>query len=83
MTSFAADLQSEYCGQVMSSGNTEAAFTWETDDAGSVVITISETLGGAEEATHFRGNGINLDKFKIGDSKEDAATYGLEVHHWM
>ena len=75
VTSFAADLQSEYCGQVMSSGNTEAAFTWETDDAGSVVITISETLGGAEEATHFRGNGINLDKFKIGDSKEDAATY--------
>ena len=59
MMSFAIDSSeptSEYCGEIMSSGNTEAAFTWETNDAGAVVITISETLGGADEATHFRGN---------------------------
>ena len=35
-----AELTSEYCGEIMSSGNTEAAFTWETNDAGAVVITI-------------------------------------------
>ena len=70
-----AELTSEYCGEIMSSGNTEAAFTWETNDAGAVVITISETLGGADEATHFRGNGINIDKIKVGEEREDAATY--------
>ena len=70
-----AELTSEYCGEIMSSGNTEAAFTWETNDAGAVVITISETLGGADEATHFRGNGINIDKIKVGEAREDAATY--------
>ena len=70
-----AEPTSEYCGEIMSSGNTEAAFTWETNDAGAVVITISETLGGADEATHFRGNGINIDKIKVGEAREDAATY--------
>ena len=70
-----AEPTSEYCGEIMSSGNTEAAFTWQTNDAGAVVITISETLGGADEATHFRGNGINIDKIKVGEAREDAATY--------
>lgn len=70
-----AEPTSEYCGEIMSSGNTEAAFTWETNDAGAVVITISETLGGADEATHFRGNGISIDKIKVGEAREDAATY--------
>ena len=73
LAAFAVD--SEYCGAIMSSGNTEAAFTWETNDEGDVVITISETLGGAESATFFRGHGIKADKFKIGESKEDITTY--------
>lgn len=74
MISFAID--SEYCGTVMQQGTaTEAAFTWETNDQGAVVITISETLGGAQDATHFRGNGINIDKIKVGESREDAANY--------
>lgn len=68
-------INSEYCGEVMSSGNTQAAFTWETNDEGSVLITISETLGGDLSATHFRGNGINIDKITVGDSREPAATY--------
>ena len=64
---------SEYCGKRMSSGNTEAAFTWETNDEGSVLITINEVLGGAMNAAHFRGNGISIDKIKVGE--EDASTY--------
>lgn len=71
--SFAID--SEYCGAIMSSGNTQAAFTWVTEADGSIVITISETLGGAAEATHFRGNGINIEKIEVGESREPAATY--------
>ena len=55
-----SDIDSEYCGEVMSSGNTTAAFTWETKADGSVVITISEALGGDDAATHFRGNGISI-----------------------
>lgn len=66
---------SEYCAKVMSSGTTEAAFVWETDENGAVVITILETLGGPDEATHFRGKGISLEKIKVGETKEDAATY--------
>lgn len=73
LLTFAID--SEYCGEVMSSGNTEAAFTWETDNAGVVTITITETLGGTAESTHFRGNGININKIKIGEQREDAADY--------
>ena len=72
---FAEPIASEYCGEVMSSGNTQAAFTWETTDQGAIVITISETLGGALDATHFRGNGINIDKIKVGELREDAANY--------
>lgn len=70
-----SDINSEYCGEVMSSGNTEAAFTWETKADGSIVITISETLGGADDATHFRGNGITISKFKVGEGKEEASLY--------
>ena len=70
-----SDINSEYCGEVMSSGNTTAAFTWETKADGSVVITISEALGGNDAATHFRGNGISIDKFTVGDTNEPASTY--------
>ena len=70
-----SDIDSEYCGEVMSSGNTTAAFTWETKADGSVVITISEALGGDDAATHFRGNGISIDKFTVGATNEPAATY--------
>lgn len=70
-----SDIDSEYCGEVMSNGNTTAAFTWETKADGSVVITISEALGGDDAATHFRGNGISIDKFTVGDTNEPAATY--------
>lgn len=73
---FADPVPSEYCGEIMLPGdNREAAFTWETNDAGSVIITITETLGGAPEDTHFRGNGINIDKIKVGEEREDAANY--------
>lgn len=76
MVAFAGDpIDSEYCGEVMSSGNTEAAFTWETTSEGAVVISISETLGGPMSATHFRGNGINIDKIEVGESREAAADY--------
>ena len=68
-------IASEYCGEVMSSGNTEAAFTWETTLAGAIVISISETLGGADNATHFRGNGITASKIKIGEGRQDLDTY--------
>ena len=68
-------IASEYCGEVMSSGNTEAAFTWETTLAGAIVISISETLGGADDATHFRGNGITISKFKVGEGEEEASLY--------
>ena len=66
---------SEYCEQVFKAGdNREAAFTWETDDDGNVVITISATRGDAD-ATHFRGNGISIGKFKVGAGKAEASTY--------
>lgn len=66
---------SEYCAKKMSSGNTEAAFVWETDENGAVIITILETLGGPDEATHFRGDGIKIEKITVGESKEPAADY--------
>lgn len=72
---WADPIDSEYCGQVMSSGNTEAAFTWETNAEGEIIVTITETLGGAQDAAHFRGNGINIDKIKVGDGREEAANY--------
>ena len=72
----AEDLASEYCGEIFQAGtNTEAAFTWETNAEGSVVITISETLGGADDATYFRANGINADKFTIGVDHDPITTY--------
>lgn len=55
--------------------NREAAFTWETNSNGVVTITITETLGGELEDTHFRGNGINIDKIKVGEEREEAADY--------
>ena len=68
--------ESEYCGEVMLQGdNREAAFTWETNSVGVITITITETLGGEPEDTHFRGNGINIDKIKVGEEREDAADY--------
>ncbi len=68
--------ESEYCGEVMLQGdNREAAFTWETNSNGVVTITITETLGGELEDTHFRGNGINIDKIKVGEEREEAADY--------
>lgn len=68
-------IASEYCGQAMSSGNTLAKFTWETTAEGNVNITIIEALGGAANATYFRGNGITADKIKIGEGREAITTY--------
>lgn len=73
---FADPIASEYCGEVMLEGdNREAAFTWETNEAGAVIITVTETLGGAPEDTYFRGNGINIDKITVGENREQAADY--------
>ena len=66
---------SEYCEHIMSSGNTQAAFTWETDGSGNIVITISETLGGAADAAHFRGNGMALGNFKVGAGQAAGSNY--------
>ena len=66
---------SEYCEANMSSGNTLAAFTWETDASGNIVITISEALGGAADATHFRATGLALANFKVGSAKTEASVY--------
>ena len=72
----AEDLASEYCGEIFQAETSaEAAFTWETNAEGSVVITISETLGGADDATYFRANGINADKFTIGEDHDPITTY--------
>lgn len=69
-------IDSEYCGQIMLQGDPrEAAFTWETNTDGSIVISISETLGGAENATFFRGHGITADKIKIGENRDALGTY--------
>lgn len=67
---------SEYCEHLMRTGtNTEAAFTWETDGSGNIVITISETLGGAASATHFRNNALAIGNFKVGAGQADGANY--------
>ena len=66
---------SEYCEHVVGSGNTEAAITWVTNTEGSIIITLTETLGGAEGDTHFRNPGMNLTKFKVGYAREDASVY--------
>ena len=65
---------SEYCEHNMSSGNTEAAFTWETDANGNIVITISEVLNGSNDPAHFRANAFK-DGIKVGASKESLSTY--------
>ena len=59
--------KSEYCDYALGNGNTLAFMTWETDDDGNVVITIS---GGDDEREgySFRSQGMdntNLDNFKI------------------
>lgn len=66
---------SEYCEANMSSGNTLAGFTWETDANGNIVITISEALGGAANATHFRGNALALANFKVGAGQAAGSNY--------
>ena len=65
---------SEYCEHNMSSDNTEAAFTWETDANGNIVITISEVLNGSNDPAHFRANAFK-DGIKVGASKESLSTY--------
>ena len=65
---------SEYCETHKSSGNTEAAFTWETDADGNIVITISEVLSGSNDPAHFRANAFK-DGIKVGASKESLSTY--------
>lgn len=65
---------SEYCEKNMSSGSTEAAFTWETDANGNIVITISEVLNGSNAPAHFRANAFK-DGIKVGASKESLSTY--------
>ena len=56
---------SEYCGEPIGNGNTQAFLTWITDAEGNVVISIS-----GDDGTKFRGgngmNGNNLDKFTVG-----------------
>ena len=67
---------SEYCEHVMQVGtDTEAAFTWETDGSGNIVITISETLGGAADASHFRGNALALGNFTVGTAHAAGSGY--------
>lgn len=70
-------LATEYCQTAMGGDvdhGAAAGFTWETNDAGDVVITLSEVDGGAEGTTNFRntnktGNGMceaSLNKFHVG-----------------
>lgn len=66
---------SEYCEKNMSSGNTEAAFTWETDNDGNIIITISEVLGGDVAATHFRNTGMRIDRFSLGTTHASIEPY--------
>ena len=74
---------SEYCEQIVTSGNYSVIFDWQTNDAGSVIITISEADGGAAGTTHFRANAMSnaaLDKFKVGESREAANLYFERVY---
>ncbi|MBR4705062.1 MAG: hypothetical protein IKP02_05600 [Paludibacteraceae bacterium] len=67
---------SEYCEHIMQTGtNTEAAFTWETDGSGNIVITIAETLGGAANASHFRNNALAIGNFKVGAGQAAGSNY--------
>ena len=74
---------SEYCEQIVTSGHYSVIFDWQTNDAGSVIITISEADGGAAGTTHFRANAMSnaaLDKFKVGESREAANLYFERVY---
>ena len=76
-------LSSEYCQTSMGgdkANGAAAGFTWETNGAGDIIITLSEVDGGAAGTTNFRntnktGNGMcdaGLGKFKVagGDATE-------------
>lgn len=66
---------SEYCDYAIGSGTSAAAITWETTNDGAIVISLQETLGGSENATHFRGNGMNIANFQIGEARTAASAY--------
>ncbi len=66
---------SEYCEYAIGSGTSAAAMTWETTDAGAIVISLAETLGGAADATHFRGTGMNIGNFQVGEARTSASAY--------
>lgn len=66
---------SEYCEYAIGSGTSAAALTWETSVDGSITITIQEVLGGAADATHFRGTGMNISNFQVGEAKTSASAY--------
>lgn len=63
---------SEYCGYtVLPEDNREAQFTWITDEAGSVVITILDKDGKESDDFHFRGTGMAIGSFKVGSMPAD------------
>ncbi len=66
---------SEYCEYTIGSGTSEAQVNWETSVDGSIVISIQEVLGGAADATHFRGTGMNIDNFQVGEARTSASVY--------
>ena len=74
---------SEYCEQVVTSGANSVIFDWQTNAEGSIIIKISEADGGADGTTHFRAQGMSpadLNKFKIGESREAANLYFERVY---
>ena len=66
---------SEYCEYAIGNGTSAAAITWETTNDGAIVISLQETLGGSEDATHFRGNGMNIANFQVGEVRTAASAY--------
>ena len=66
---------SEYCEHTIGSGTSEAQITWETSVDGTIAITIQEVLGGAADATHFRGTGMNINNFQVGEARTSASAY--------
>lgn len=66
---------SEYCEYTIGSGTSEAQMTWETSDDGTIVISLKEVLGGASDATHFRGTGMNIGNFQVGEALAPASAY--------
>ena len=63
---------SEYCEYAIGNGTSAANITWETTNDGAIVISLDETLGGSEDATHFRGTGMNISNFQVGESPASA-----------